>query len=150
MDRMIRHPFFIVLVIAATIIAGIFFFLTPAWRDRSGDMTAAERAKQLANEGKREQVLTFNDGLIALPERGGDASNVATNLFAIPVRQITLDDPEPRQQFSANSSFRGFALGANGRIDFGAIDDPASAGIRGSFNNLLIFDKRTGISKKVF
>lgn len=150
MDRIVRSPFFIFLLIASTIVAGIFIFLNPTWHNRSGDMIAAERAEQLAREGKREQALTFNDGLIALQEPDKDVSKPAANLFAIPVRQITLDEPEPRQQLGGASSFRGFATGALGRGNFGALEDPASAGVRGAFNNVVIFDKRTGALKKVF
>lgn len=152
MDKLVRSPTFLFFFVLALLIAGVLVVVRSGSHRAQGPMTAAERAEELAKQGKREQILTFDDGLIPLPEpsSGGETPKDA-GLFAIPVGQITLDEPEPRQKVSGGSGlFRGFAMGAAGGFNNSRLEDPASAGVRGAFNNVLILDKRTGGQTKIF
>jgi hypothetical protein len=58
-----------------------------------------------------------------------------------------LDEPEAAGSGSVSKSYRGFKTGG-GYIP--GIGDAASMGVRGAFNNVLIFDKRTRGLTKVF
>lgn len=149
MDKITRNPTFIFFLILATLAAGVVLLLMrPAWRDSDGPITSAERAAELAKQGMREQIVSFGNGLIALPELAAPSKLAGeTNLFAVPVGQITLNEPETR--FSAPvvlKSYRGFRSDGS----YPMYDSVALSGVRGAFNNVLIYDRRTGAVTRVF
>ena len=148
MDKIVRSPTFLFFFLLALLVLGVLLVVRSGSPGADGSMTSAERARELAGKGMREQILTYNTGLVPLPEPSSDGEKPkAPNLFAIPVGQITLDEPEPRQRVSSvGGTFRGF----NGN-SYGRIEDPAFVvGVRGAFNNVLILDKRTGGQTKIF
>jgi hypothetical protein len=82
--------------------------------------------------------------MVPLPDDPlSEATPVAANLFAIAVGHVTLDEPVSR--YSSSRSIRGF----NGRV-YSSSDDIRHVMVAGMFNNLLIYDARTGATKKVF
>lgn len=111
-----------------------------------GPMASAERAQELARDGKREQIITFGDDMIPLPERTVEGTQPSPRLFAIPVGQITL--AEPQEFVSSRSSDKTYGYGASGNWRMPASDDGLT--VSGRFNNILIYDKIDGSLKKVF
>jgi len=119
------------------------------WNWRAPDpVTSPERAKELADKGLREQILTFDD-LEALEYRyGGKADTQRYDIYAIGVGQLTLNEPE-----SDRSVEKVVVTGS--RIPAREEDLPAAASlptspISGKFNNVLIFDRRDGHFTKLF
>jgi hypothetical protein len=149
MDKIIRSPVFIFLLILAIVTAGVAILLVRSrLHDSGGPMSSAERAQELAKQGLREQIVSFGSGLFPLPDaaQAGEKEE-AVNLFAVPVGQITLAEPESRPRMSdAQGNFRGFSGGRYHPM----YDSPSSSGVYGSFNNVLIFDKRSGAVTKIF
>lgn len=136
---------FVGLVVVA--VGAIVFVNRP--RSSMGPITSAERAQELAREGKREQIVTVGDGMIPLRDYVAEGEAPSPRLFVIPVGQITLAEPQNFSNASDDSSgrYRGF----RGRwfgIGDGRSDDPSP--VFGAFNNLVIYDKADGSLKKVF
>ncbi len=149
MDKIIRSPTLIFFLVLAVVALGVgLSVVRPAWRGSDGPMSSAERAAELAKQGMREQIVSFGSGLIALPELVpvGEVTP-EVNLFAVPVGQITLHEPETRHRTDEEwGSYRGFRFGGNQSMS----DGSSSPRVRGDFNNVLIYDKRTRAVTKVF
>jgi len=111
-----------------------------------GPMASAERAQELAREGKREQIITFGDDVFPLPERAVEGKEQSTRLFAIPIGQITLAKPQAFSSSSSSDKTYGYAGNGNWRWRGGSGD----LTVVGKFNNIIIFDKTDGSLKKVF
>lgn len=148
MKELLKNPAAYFLVVAILIIVGIALIANNARITRQGALTADEQAAALAKEGKREQLITYNDGMLPLPDPL-DRSNTAANLFVIGVSQITLREPVSMYSSSSGAvrGFRTAAIGANG-VAWYVFDQEIA--IEGPLNNALIFDKRTGATTKIF
>lgn len=149
MNSVFRNSILIFLgaLVAAAIAA--YVFIPPAPPKGYGAMTDPERAAELAKDGKRLQIVTFMNGLIPLPPPATAADpEPEVTQYAIVSGQITLGVPEPVSVSYNDSSFRGFKRypGAMGAASLGS----SSAGASGRFNNVLIYDKKTGAAKKIF
>lgn len=151
MINFLRSPTFLLFAAFAGLAAIVVLAIQPARDVGHGPMTSTERAQQLAKEGKREQIVTFSRGLIPLYEPSADGTSPATNLYAVGVGQITLDEPESIRRRRV-SNFRGFnsgvVLGAGGNTYITRDDGPET--VFGAFNNVVIFDKRSGAVEKIF
>jgi hypothetical protein len=119
------------------------------WNWRTPDpVTSTERAKELADKGLREQILTFDD-LESIEYRlGGRADTQRYDIYAIGVGQLTLNEPE------ANSKTEKVVV-TGSRIPVREEDMPDAGSlptnpINGRFNNVLIFDRRDGHFLKLF
>jgi hypothetical protein len=111
-----------------------------------GPVTSAERAQELAREGKREQIITFGDDVFPLPERTVEGAEQSPRLFAIPIGQITL--AEPQGLSSSRSSGGEYDYGYRGFRRTSGSDDGLT--VAGRFNNIVIYDKTDGSLKKIF
>jgi hypothetical protein len=107
------------------------------WRYYVNPVTSTERAASLESKGLREQIISFDEVTNlkgALP---------AGDVFAIGVSQVTLRKPEV---IAGRPQFRPRAMETV--IDTsGTFPTPP---VTGDFNNVLIFDRRTGQFTKVF
>ena len=141
-------------LIVAALVALVVLFLVllanlilPGQQQGIAPVASIERAQQLASEGKRQQIVTFSDGMFALPEAARDGAILPARLFAIPVGQITLASPQTIGT-SSNSDkdygYRGF------RQSWRDTGDAESLLVVGAFNNLIIYNKADGSLKKVF
>lgn len=112
---------------------------------RRGDSTISsiERAKQLAKQGKREQVISFAARMTPL----GDEAKSPTSLYAIGVSQFTLGTPESIEPLRSGG-YRGFngSHGSSGDYSYPSGD----VTVDGPFNNILVYDKQTGAAEKTF
>jgi hypothetical protein len=114
---------------------------------RAGPVASAERAQELAREGKRAQIITFGDDVFPLPERAVEGTRPSPHLFAIPIGQITL--AEPQDFASTRSSPEGtYAYGAGGNWRIPGSED--SLTVTGRFNNIIVYDKTDGSLRKIF
>jgi hypothetical protein len=111
-------------------------------------VTAPERAKELADKGLREQLISFEDGMESIEYRyGGRPDTQQYVIYAIGVGQITLGKPEPNEDVEKIT------------VTGSRLQDPAkmpdansmpTSPINGRFNNVLIFDRRVGKFTKLF
>jgi hypothetical protein len=147
MRKYLNLPFVITLAIALLLLLAFVNLLVPSRNSSVSTISAPERAAELAAQGKREQVITFNSGLVALQETTTANNAPPANLFAIGVGQVSLGEPQPIGQSSGSSFGRlGRAYGTVGS----SMVDKGNVTIFGPFNNLLIYDKRSGALTKVF
>lgn len=144
-----RSPTFLFFAGIVGLVAIVVVAIQPRRDIGRGPMTSVERAQQLAKEGKREQIITFSSGLVPLRERAVDELHLATNLYAVGVGQITLGEPESIRRIRG-SSFSEYSrvLGAGGNTYL--VGDDESQTVFGPFNNIMIFDKRSGTLEKIF
>lgn len=119
------------------------------WSWRAPDpVTSPERARELADKGLRDQILTFED-LEALEYRhGGRADSQRYDIYAIGVGQLTLNEPESDRRVDK-------VVVTGSRVSKSEEDLPAASSlptspISGRFNNVLIFDRRDGRFTKLF
>jgi hypothetical protein len=142
LTRLINPLFACILVaVVVALLAGAFLMRRDT--DTQGPLSSHERAQELAKEGKRGQILTVSDGMIALDEASDDT---APRLFAVPIGQITLATPQSFRHAITDSSsphFRGFKGRSN-------LYGDTSRAVYGAFNNVLIYDKVNGSLTKVF
>lgn len=149
MSKFYRNLIIAVLVVLVVVFGLALANLILPGSRTEGPMASAERAQELAREGKREQIITFGDDVFALPERAVEGAEQSPRLFAIPIGQITLAKP---QSFSSSSSsdetygYRGFRGSSHWRTPNG--DDGLT--VSGRFNNIVIYDKTDGSLKKIF
>lgn len=110
-------------------------------------IASVERAQELAREGKRAQIITFGDNVFPLPERAVEGTRPSPHLFAVPIGQITL--AEPQDFASTRSSSEGkYAYSARG--NWGMPGNEDSLTVTGRFNNIVIYDKTNGSLKRIF
>lgn len=148
MDAVFRYSIFVFFGIAVAIVIAVLVFIEPGPRKGYGPMTDGERAAKLALEGKRLQIVTLVDGLIPLPPPATAADpEPDAHQFAIVAGQITLDRPEPIGVSYSDGGMRGFKQLRRGHSSR-SVD--ATGIVSGTFNNVLIYDKVSGVSKKVF
>lgn len=106
------------------------------FKELTDQVTSTKRATTLASQNLREQIISFDtmQSLDSSFPLGGD-------LYAIGVGQVTLNEPE---QIAKLGRGRG-----DSEIDttYGEGRPPT---IYGAFNNVLLFDKRTGELARVF
>ena len=115
----------------------------PWWRQDA--VTAPERAQELASKGLREQLISFNEGMTGIEYRyNAKPETQHYNIYAIGVGQITLNDPESTK--TEKVTVTGSRLTAPKQ----SADSLPTAPIEGQFNNVLIFDRRTGEITKLF
>lgn len=107
----------------------------PDWREA---VIAPERANELAKKGLMEQVVTFRTGPVGLRK---DPVTNEVDLYAIGVGQTTLEEARPSGMFNMIDS-PGIAQGP--------VRYASSQPVTGQFNNLLIFEPRSGATTKVF
>lgn len=101
-------------------------------------MTASERAEELSGKGLREQLISFRVGIRA--QSGGlpifdivrNRAPTASDLFVIPVGQVSLGEPEKTYNYASRHS--GWGL-------YQESDAPPGA-VSGQFNNILLFDRK--------
>ena len=119
-----------------------------SWWERNA-VTAPERAQELAKNGLREQLISFEEGMSALEYRYGARPDTQRyDIYAIGVGQLTLNDPESdrRTEKVVVTGTRVEAL-SNELPPVFAVPTQA---ITGQFNNVLIFDRRDGSFTKLF
>ncbi|MDZ4865807.1 MAG: hypothetical protein SGI91_00655 [Alphaproteobacteria bacterium] len=144
MDKYYRNLFIGAALAAIVVIVVAFVFIN---RPRTaGPMASAERAQELARDGKREQVITFGDDMFPLPERAAGETEPPPHLFAIPIGQITL--AEPQAFTTSQSSGRAYDYGYRGFRQIPGSDGALT--VTGRFNNIVIYDKTDGSLKKIF
>jgi hypothetical protein len=108
-------------------------------------VTSPERAKELAAKGLREQLISFDGDFQSLEYKYGARPDTQRyDIYAIGVGQLTLNEPEEVEKVVVTGS---------------RLPDPRTLPnadtlptypISGQFNNVLIFDRRTGIFTKLF
>jgi hypothetical protein len=110
-------------------------------------VTAPERAKELAAQGLREQLITFDEIESIEYRYGARPETQRYDIFAIGVGQITLDKPESNDEVE-KVTVTGTRLPDPAKLP-DASTLPTSP-ISGRFNNVLIFDRRDGKFIKLF
>jgi hypothetical protein len=110
----------------------------PDWSRRDA-VTAPERAADLAKRGLLEQLVSFSDGLTGLRKDPG--TNEYT-LYAIGVGQTTL--PNERQSGVFN------LVGGSDPAQRTDLRYASSSPVTGAFNNVLLFEPKTGEIVAVF
>lgn len=105
------------------------------WQTR-GAVSSADRAAELAKKGLVEQLITFPEGPVGLRK---NSETQAFDLYAIGVSQTTL--PEA---IAPVSTF-GIAQGPDSGFRYAS-----SAPVVGKFNNIVMYEPRTGVVTKIF
>lgn len=132
---------------AISTLESIFGIDYSGWWKRDA-VTAPERAHELAAKGLREQLISFGDGMVALQYNDrANPKGQRFDIYAIGVGQVTLNEPE-------GSSVEKVVV-TGSRITKSPEDLPDTAAVptfplSGQFNNVLIFDRRTGEITKLF
>jgi hypothetical protein len=105
---------------------------------RRDAVTAPERAQELAKQGLVEQVITFRNGPTGLRK---DPKTDEFDLYAISVGQTTLDEIRPTKMFNMLSG---------PPTPRSSLKYASSQPVVGQFNNLLIFEPKSGVTTQVF
>ncbi|MDZ4865809.1 MAG: hypothetical protein SGI91_00665 [Alphaproteobacteria bacterium] len=121
----------------AAFVLGPQIFYGGNWWERDA-VLSPERAEELAKDGLVQQVVTFRDGPTGLRK---DPATDEFDLYAIGVSQTTLDEVRPSGMFNLTSPARP----APSILKY-ASSQPSV----GQFNNLLIFEPKSGVTTKVF
>jgi hypothetical protein len=106
-------------------------------------VTAPERAQELAAKGLREQLISFGEGMV--PLQFNDRANPRGqryDVYVIGVGQLSLDEPE---KVTVTGSRIPTWPG-----DLPDVDTVPTYPLTGQFNNVIIFDRRTGELTKLF
>ena len=111
-------------------------------------VTSPERAKELADKGLREQLISFEEGMEGVEYRyGARPETQRYNIYAIGVGQITLNEPESNEKVEKVVVTGSRIPDPRKQPDANTL--PTSP-ISGKFNNVLIFDRRDGTFTKLF
>lgn len=108
-----------------------------AWPDGRDTVTAPERANDLAKKGLMEQLVTFGQGMTGLRK---DRRTDTYDLYAIGVGQTTLPGERPQTM----------GLLGGGPPIRPDLRYASSSPITGAFNNILLFDTKSGAIVPVF
>lgn len=122
----------------AWFVLGPQFFYDGNWWERNAVM-APERAEELAKKGLLQQVVTFRDGPTGLRK---DPATDQFDLYAIGVGQTTLDE-------ARISKFKTFSTSAPASAS-SPLRYASSQPAVGQYNNLLIFEPKSGVTTKIF
>ncbi len=109
-------------------------------------VTAPERAKELADKGLREQLITFDEMESIEYRYSGRPETQRYDIYAIGVGQITLNEPESNEEVE-KVTVTGTRIPTKDLPDASTL--PTNP-ITGRFNNVLIFDRRDGKFMKLF
>lgn len=111
-------------------------------------VTAPERAKELADKGLREQLITFDDMESIEYRYSARPDTQRYDIYAIGVGQLTLNEPESNKKVEkvTVTGTRITTLPEN----MPAASTLPTSPISGRFNNVLIFDRRDGKFTKLF
>ncbi len=135
---------YVVLALAPLVVFAVAFPINEGWRWVAGQedwrtrgaVTSSDRAAELAKKGLVEQLITFPQGPVGLRK---DPVTQAFDLYAIGVGQTTL--PEA---IAPVSTF-GIAQGPDSGFRYAD-----ATPVVGKFNNMLVYEPKTGAVTKVF
>lgn len=148
MSKFYRNLIIAVLVVLVVVFGLALANLILPGSRTDGPLASAERAQELAREGKREQIITFGEDVFPLPERDVEGVEQSPRQFAIPIGQITL--AEPQAFSSASSSDKSYGYGYDGSSNWRRRWSSDDLTVMGKFNNIVIYDKTDGSLKKIF
>ena len=135
---------YVALALAPLVVVAIVFPIREGWRWIAGEddwqtrgaVTSGDRAAELAKKGLIEQLITFPEGPVGLRK---DPETRAFDLYAIGVSQTTLPEAiAPIQTF-------GIAQGPDSGFRYAS-----SSPVVGKFNNIVMYEPKTGTVTKVF
>lgn len=104
------------------------------------DVISTERAKELSAKGLRGQLVSLGEPEALRKDEAEMALDQRYQLFAIPVEQISLDEPEkigPTPEWRPESNDEG-------------VSRYAARGTSGRYSNIILFDRSTGRFQKLF
>lgn len=138
---------YVALALAPLVVFALYYPITEGWRLIAGSddwymrdaVTSPERAEELAKKGLIEQLITFSDAPVGLRKDQSEQFD----LYAIGVGQTTLpEEIAPLKMFNDRPPL---LAPTSARLAY-----VSSTPVTGQFNNVVLFEPKTGQLTKIF